>query len=185
VYKIPFVTTLLASGVGHPVSVVVPHDLLQGQILALLETQTTEEGHDDHGLPHKPVGRLHLAEHKLLQGRLLKDGGLVLDVGVEPLDEHGEAGMVLQLVVVFSLQHAVQAGVQGPHGGRGIVLLKPQVFEELDEALLSRGARLKIKIREEVAKLEPGPLVLLAAIVFELAKHLVIRHNCRHDTKRC
>jgi len=85
--------------------------------------------------------------------------------------------MVLQLVVVLPLEHAVEARVKGPQGGRGVILLRPQVLEELHEALLSRGARLKIKIRKEALKLGPGPPILLPAVVFELQKHLVIRQN--------
>jgi hypothetical protein len=74
------VTALLASGVGDLVDVIVPHHLLQGEVVALRQAKLPEEGDDGNSLPHKP------------ERRLIKDGGrglFLLDVGVLAFDQHG------------------------------------------------------------------------------------------------
>jgi hypothetical protein len=97
------------------------------------------------GLLHEPVGRLHLAEHEGLNQGIIKDGGLVLDVRVESLDQHGVPRQLLLLHIVFLLHHAVGAGIEGPQRSRSKFLLQSKILEELRERLLARGTRLEIE----------------------------------------
>ncbi len=73
------ITVLLASGVGVLVDVIVPDNLLQEEVVALPSGLAPEE---DNGL--------HVAEHEGLDLGIIKDGGLVLDVGVGAFDQHGD-----------------------------------------------------------------------------------------------
>ena len=54
--SLPLVTSLLTSGVGDLVAVVIPHYLLQTQVHALLQAKPPKEGENRNGLPHQPVG---------------------------------------------------------------------------------------------------------------------------------
>jgi hypothetical protein len=86
-----------------------------------------------------------------------KMGGLGLDVGVEPLDQHGEAQQLLQLDVILGLHDAVQAGVRGPQSTGSELLFLPQKVEKQGEGILSRGSQLKIMFRDKITKLRPNP----------------------------
>ena len=55
-----------------------PDDLLQLQVDALGEAQAAKVGHEGNGLPHLPVGGLHLLGQKLLEDHLVKYCSLVL-----------------------------------------------------------------------------------------------------------
>jgi hypothetical protein len=166
------------------VPLVVPHHLLQEQVLALLQAKVAQERNNGNGLPHEPVGRLHLAEHEGLHLGTVKDGGLVLDVRVESLDQHGVPRQLLQLHIVFLLHHAVEAGIEGPQRSRSKFLLQSKILEELRERLLARGTRLKIEIRNVITKLGPHPpAYCFLRIFFELGKHLLIRSNGGHGRK--
>ena len=93
---------------------------------------------------------------------------------------------ILQLHVVFSLAHAVQAGIPGPQTTRSKLLVHPQELEKVVEVLLPRRSRLKIESREIIFELGPHPPVLLPAVVCKLGEFLFIRDNGRHANKeRC
>ncbi len=100
--------------VGNLVPVTRSDHLLQNQGLSFLKVKSAEERHNGDGLPDEPVGGLHVLQHESLELCFIEDGCLVLDVGVEPLDQHGEARQLLQLDVILALHDAVQAGVVGP-----------------------------------------------------------------------
>jgi hypothetical protein len=81
------------------------------------QAKPPEEGDDGNGLPHPPVAGLlphppvaglHVAEHEGLDLGIIKDDGLVLDVGVIAFYHHGEGREILQLNILHSLHHAVE-----------------------------------------------------------------------------
>jgi hypothetical protein len=105
-----------------------------------------------------------------------KRGGLGLDVGVEPLDQHGEAQQLLQLDVILGLHDAVQAGVRGPQNTGSELLFLPQKVEKQGEGILSRGSQLKIMFRDKITKLRPNPLVLFLTL-FKLQENILVSNN--------
>ncbi len=122
--RVPLVTALLYTAVCNHVPVTRSDHLLQNQALALLKVKSAEERHNGDGLPDELVGGLHVPQHEGLELRFIEDGGLGLDVRVEPLDQHGEARQLLQLDVILALHDAVQAGVVGPQSsGRELLFL--------------------------------------------------------------
>ncbi len=138
--RVTLVTVLLCTAVCNLVPVTRSDHLLQNQALALLKAKSAEEHHNGDGLPDEPVGGLHVPQHEGLELRFIEDGGLGFDVGVEPLDQHGEARQLLQLDVILVLHDAVQAGVRGPQSTRSELLFLPQKVEKQGEGIPSRGA---------------------------------------------
>ncbi len=114
---------------------------------------SAEERDNGDGLPDEPVGGVHVAQQEALELRFIEDGGLGLDVGVEALDQHGEARQVLQLHVILALHDAVQAGVVGPQSSGSELLFLPQKVEKQGEGILSRGSQLKVMFRNKITKL--------------------------------
>jgi hypothetical protein len=80
--RVPLVTVLLYTAVCNLVLVTRSDHLLQNQAQ---KAKSTEDRHNGDGLPDEPVGGLHVPQHEGLDMRFIEDGGLGLDVGVEPL----------------------------------------------------------------------------------------------------
>ncbi len=119
--------------------------------------KSAEERHNGDGLPDEPVGGLHVPHREGLELRFIEDGGLDLDVGVEPLDQHGEARQLLQLDIILALHDAVQAGVVGSQSTGSVLLFLPQKVEKQGKGILGRGSQLKIMFRDKITKLRPNP----------------------------